>query len=275
MTGESRLYLREIGLSKYEACAYMCLLKHGISTAQEVSDGADVPQPRVYDTLDTLSTKGFVDIQPGRPKKFGPVSPDTAFERFRELKRRQYDDELEQIGQISDRFVDSVKESPAPAACSEVCWTYSNRHHILGKLAELTESADSEIRMITTPLSFEHILNHHVEALTRQAEAGATIQAVVSENGTIPSSIYDRANEIMEVRRAENVEGRIYLYDTAHVLVAFADDNADRSVGISTTSDTLYKTKSYLFELLWAEGRKLTRNAAKNTAAGRSKRDTK
>lgn len=57
MNDEPLMYLKEIGLSKYEACAYMCLLQQGVSTAQEIANGANVPQPRVYDTLDELSGK--------------------------------------------------------------------------------------------------------------------------------------------------------------------------------------------------------------------------
>lgn len=258
MNDEPLMYLKEIGLSSYEGYAYMCLLQRGVSTAQEISNGSDVPQPRVYDVLDELSEKGFVDVQPGRPKKFRPVDPDAAIERFCEFKQRQNDEELAWIHRIGDRFADDIRDEPARTERSEICWTYSNRHHILDKLAELTTSANSEIRMITTPLSFEHILNHHVEALTQQAKDGTTIQAIVSENGTISSAIYNRAKEIMDIRRVEDVEGRIYLYDNAHVLVAFAASDNDGYVGISTTSDTLYKTKSRLFDLLWADGRKPT-----------------
>lgn len=256
MNDELLMYLKEMGLSKYEACAYMCLLQRGVSTAQEVSDGANVPQPRVYDSLDELSEKGFVDIQPGRPKKFGPIDPDTAIERFCEFKQRQNNEELAQIHRIGDRFTNEIEDEPDPPEHSEICWTYSNRHHILDKLAELTTSANSEIMMITTPLSFEHILNHHFEALAQQAKAGTTIQAIVSEDGTIPPAIYNHAKEIMDIRRVENIEGRIYLYDDAHVLVAFATSDDNGYVGISTTSGTLYKTQSQLFELLWVDGRK-------------------
>ncbi|WP_338740779.1 TrmB family transcriptional regulator [Haloplanus salilacus] len=265
MDDEALMYLKEVGLSKYEACAYLCLLRRGVSTAQEVSDGADIPQPRVYDALDELSEKGFVDVQPGRPKMFGPVDPEPAIERFCEFKRRQFDEELAGIRRLGAQFADEVEGDSTPPERSEICWTYSNRHHILDKLAELTAAARSEIRMVTTPLSFKHILNHHVEALTRAAEDGTTIQAIVSEEGTIPSTVYDRAEEIMDIRRVENIEGRIYLYDNAHVLVAFAASDDDGYVGISTTSDTLYKTKSQLFELLWADGR---------VATGRSHDDT-
>ncbi|MUV85112.1 hypothetical protein GJ631_00570 [Natronomonas sp. CBA1123] len=259
MGTEPSMYLKELGLSKYEACAYTCLLQRGISTAQEVSDGGDVPQPRVYDALDSLSEKGFVEIQPGRPKKFGPVDPDLAIERFREYKQRQYDEELSEMQRLGDQFANAVENTTGATEGSEICWTYSDRHHILEKLSELTTTATSEIRMITTPISFEHILNHHVEELTRKAETGTTIRAVVSEDGVVPAAIYERAEKIMDIRRVENIEGRIYLYDNAHVLVAFAADNDDGYVGISTTSDTLYRTQSQLFDLLWANGHEMNR----------------
>lgn len=255
METDPSMYLKELGLSEYEAHAYVCLMQRGISTAQEVSDGADVPQPRVYDALDDLSQKGFVNVQPGRPKKFGPVEPEVAIERFCEFKQRQYDEELSRMQLLGERLADAVGDETTAAERSDICWTYSDRHRILEKLCELTTAATSEIRMITTPLSFEHILNHHVEELARKAESGTTIQAVVSEDRSVSSAVYDRAAEIMEIRRVETIEGRIYLYDNAHVLVAFAAPNDDGYVGISTTSDTLYRTQSQLFDLLWENGR--------------------
>ncbi|QSX01109.1 TrmB family transcriptional regulator [Haloterrigena alkaliphila] len=256
MENKTSMYLKELGLSEYEAHAYACLLQRGISTAQEVSDGADVPQPRVYDALDELAQKGFVNVQPGRPKKFGPVDPDAAIEHFCEFKQRQYDEELSRVERLGEQLTDTLEDRTRPAERSEICWTYSDRHRILEKLCELTTTATSEIRMITTPISFERILNHHVEDLAQKAEEGVSIQAVISDDGTVSGSIYDRAEEIMDIRRVETIEGRIYLYDNGHVLVAFAASDTDGYVGISTTSDTLYKTQSQLFDLLWKNGRK-------------------
>ncbi len=255
MSSQPVMYLKELGLSKYEAHAYACLLRRGISTAQEVSDGADVPQPRVYDALGELEQKGFVDVQPGRPKKFGPIEPETAVEHFCEFKQRQYEDELSRKQQLGEQLAEAVEDRGPPTEQSEICWTYSDRHRILEKLSELTTTATTEIRMITTPVSFERILNHHVEALTSKADSGTRIQAIVSEDGTVSPAVYDRATEIMDVRRVPNIEGRIYLYDNAHVLVAFVARHDDGYVGISTTSATLYRTQSQLFDLLWENGR--------------------
>lgn len=262
------MYLKEIGLSEYEAQSYACLLRQGVSTAQEVSDGADVPQPRVYDALDELSQKGFVDVQPGRPKKFGPVEPDTAIDRFKQYKQRQYDERLAEIQRLGEQLAETVDTETRSPGQSDVCWTYSDRHRILEKLSELTRSTTSEIRMITTPISFERILNHHAEELARKADAGTSIQAIVSEDGPISPAVYERAAEIMDIRRVETIEGRIYLYDSTHVLVAFPVSDADGYAAISTTSDTLYRTQSQLFDLLWTNGRETDRRSAGPVRAG-------
>lgn len=254
MGTETSMYLKELGLSKYEANAYACLLDRGTSTAQEVADGAGVPQPRVYDTLDSLEQKGFIDVQPGRPKKFGPIDPETAIERFCEFRRRQHDDELDRMQRLGDQLVEAVDGRTVPEDRSEICWTYADRHRILEKLSELTAGTSSEIRMITTPVSFERILNHHGERLAAAADAGVSVRAVVSTDGIVSAAVHERAAEIMGIRRVENIEGRIYLYDDTDVLVAFAAGNEDGYVGIAATSNTLYRTLAQLFDLLWASG---------------------
>lgn len=267
MEHQTSMYLKELGLCQYEANAYVCLLQRGTSTAQEVADGAGVPQPRAYDTLDSLEEKGFVDVQPGRPKKYGPIKPEIAINRFCEFKERQYNQEIARMQRLGDHLIDAIEDQTTPEERSEICWTYSDRHRILEKLSELTAATTSEIRMITTPISFERILNHHAERLASKADEGIPIQAIVADDGTVSPAVYDRATEIMDVRWVENIEGRIYLYDTAHVLVAFAASNADGYVGISVTSETLYRTQSQLFDLLWANGRELSQQAA-GTDAG-------
>ncbi|WP_161991505.1 TrmB family transcriptional regulator [Natronorubrum aibiense] len=262
MVSQTSMYLKELGLSKYEANAYACLLQRGTSTAQEVSDGADVPQPRVYDALDSLEQKGFVDVQPGRPKKYSPIEPDTAINRFCDFKERQHNQELSRMQRLGDHLIDAIEDQTTLEGRSEICWTYSDRYRILEKLSELTAATTSEIRMITTPYSFERILNHHVEQLADKADDGIPIQAIVSENGNVSPVVYERATDIMDIRRVENIEGRIYLYDNAHVLTAFAASDTDGYVGISTTSDSLYRTQSQLFDLLWTSGREASHRSA-------------
>ena len=57
--------LRRIGLTEYEAKAYVALLTVHLSTALTVSKKAGVPRTRIYAVLESLQTKGWIKIYSG------------------------------------------------------------------------------------------------------------------------------------------------------------------------------------------------------------------
>jgi len=79
---DEAILLKEMGLTEYETKSYLTLLKLGIATAEQISEAASIPLPRVYDTLVELQKKGFVLISKGRPKKFKPNPPKKALKNF-------------------------------------------------------------------------------------------------------------------------------------------------------------------------------------------------
>ncbi|WP_251343965.1 TrmB family transcriptional regulator [Haloplanus halophilus] len=257
MSSQPEIYLQEMGLSEYEAATYVGLLQGGTSTAKEVASRAGVPQSRVYDVLDSLNTKGFVVVQEGRPKKFGPVEPNQAVSQFRDFKRREHVRRLDEIQGLGEHFLDAVDEADYGDEGDDevdISWSYPNRHHILEKLERLAEDATEEILMITTPESFERIANHHAELLAAKADAGVEIRALISDDRDLDPAVRDRATELMTIRFVQDIRGRLYTYDGENVLLAFRAPNDDGYVGISTTSPHLYATLSQLFELLWEDG---------------------
>jgi len=258
------MHLREMGLSDYEATAYASLLRQGTATAKEISSHAEIPQSRVYDVLESLETKGFVVIQPGRPKKFGPVRPTRATEQFCDHKQRQHAAELDDIRSHGERLQQVIDRRETPQTGTDaldVAWSYSNRHHILEKLADLCSQADDEILIVTTPLSFERILNHHTGELRHKAEAGVTIRALVADDRPVDDAVLATATDLMEIGLVETIEGRLYMYDEENILLAFQDPDGDGYVGVSTGSSHLSRTFSYLFELMWADSDHLTGDA--------------
>ncbi|GAB3317776.1 hypothetical protein GCM10027355_12960 [Haloplanus salinarum] len=257
VSSEPEIYLREMGLSEYEAATYVGLLRGGTSTAKEITSLTGVPQSRVYDVLDSLNAKGFVVVQEGRPKKFGPVDPNQAVSQFRDFKRREHVRKLDEIQGLGNDFLDAVEEADYGQERDDevdISWSYPNRHHILEKLERLADSATDEMLMITTPESFERIANHHAELLGEKAEAGVGIRALVSDERDLDPAVGDRVAGMMELRFVQDIRGRLYTYDGENVLLAFKAPNDDGYVGISTTSPHLYATLSQLFDLLWDDG---------------------
>jgi len=246
------VFLREMGLSEYEATTYVTLVRQGTSTAKQTASAADVPQSRVYDVFDSLEEMGFVKIQPGRPNKYGPVTPQTALEQYRTYRRRLHEQQLEDVRSLGDEFIEAVGEtddggSPDP----DISWSYPNRHYILEQCEQLTEQSQDEIQMVTTPESFERLLTHHGHLLESKDDAGVTIRAIVAKDRRIDSTVRARAIERMAIRRIEEIEGRLYLYDQKDILLAYRAAEKNGFVGVSTVSNHLYSTLAHFFEVLW------------------------
>ncbi|SFL31872.1 Sugar-specific transcriptional regulator TrmB [Halogranum rubrum] len=60
-TERLRATLENVGLTQYEADAYIAVLELGSAPATEVSDACDVPQARIYDVLRNLEKEGFIE----------------------------------------------------------------------------------------------------------------------------------------------------------------------------------------------------------------------
>jgi len=85
--------LQKIGLTGYEAKAYISLLRYNIETASKLSSASGVPRTRIYSVLEALALKGWIRIYSGAPLLFRAVTPQKIFEEV----KREYADFLESI----------------------------------------------------------------------------------------------------------------------------------------------------------------------------------
>ena len=84
---DKRKLLRELGLTKYETDAYLNILERGIAEASTINEEAKIPFGKIYETLNTLASKGLIEIQNTRPKKYKAKKPVLSFDnRFKAKK---------------------------------------------------------------------------------------------------------------------------------------------------------------------------------------------
>ena len=76
--------LQKIGLTEYEAKAYMGLLNVHLSTATQLSEKSGVPRTKIYSVLESLAQKGWVKIYSGIPLLFKAIDPHKVFEKIKE-----------------------------------------------------------------------------------------------------------------------------------------------------------------------------------------------
>ncbi|PSQ56781.1 TrmB family transcriptional regulator [Halobacteriales archaeon SW_8_68_21] len=247
------IYLHEMGLSEYEARAYLGVLQSGITTAKEISDAVGIPQSRVYDVLESLKSKGFVTVQPGRPKKFGPIKPELAINQYIQYKRSNLEDELAQSREVGSDFIDELDEKQFQYHNNnniDVFWSYKGRNYILEQFGQYCAASSDEIRMLTTKDSFERIVTKHKEILKDRHKHGVNIRTVMPEDG-INDVVIDTAREWADIRYGGNVEARIYIWDDQRVLISWLSDHENRFVAMATQSSQLRQTFVHMFDLFW------------------------
>jgi sugar-specific transcriptional regulator TrmB len=98
--------LQKVGLTEYEAKAYVGLLSDHLSTATKLSEKSGVPRTRIYSVLETLAQKGWIRIYSGIPLLFKAVDPHDVFERIKE----DYEEFMGSVEATLNMEVDEVKE---------------------------------------------------------------------------------------------------------------------------------------------------------------------
>lgn len=151
MPAASEQRLIELGLTSYEAKAYLALVRRDSSTAADVARLARVPRQRIYDVLATLVQKGLAAHRPGPPAKYSAVAPAFAIERL-VLARREELDRLERASRevielLAPAFAAGQRERD-PLDYIEVL---RERSAINERFGELQEGIQDEILVFTKP----------------------------------------------------------------------------------------------------------------------------
>jgi len=121
---------KEVGLTEYEAKAYLSLVKLGKSSSVEISKESGVSYGKIYQVLGNLEQKHLVKIVPEKTKKFVATDPENIIKliekkenTFKKLKskvkdlRKIYEKNPEEVIKIirgKKNFYKIVKNQPKP-----------------------------------------------------------------------------------------------------------------------------------------------------------------
>ncbi|WP_049924932.1 HTH-type sugar sensing transcriptional regulator TrmB [Halopiger goleimassiliensis] len=155
-------------LGEYEIDAYLTVLEQGQLTASEIADRTDIPQPRVYDTVRSLSDRGLVELRESRPMKVVAIDPEEAFDDV-QTSLEQMIDELEA------RYT-------APARDTEAVSLVKSRSTILRYLEEVIDAADYELSLSLTP----DLLVRYEEELAAAIDADVSVDLIVTPASKAP-----------------------------------------------------------------------------------------
>ncbi|MFX0047615.1 MAG: TrmB family transcriptional regulator [Candidatus Hermodarchaeota archaeon] len=137
--------LQSLGFTKNDSKVLLALAKYKILSPADIAKFSDVDRARVYDSLNRLIEKGFIQKEPVKRGANYQIIPLTKiFKTIREDYKKKIEETLTIEKAIAELEID--KEDSEPRV-----WAINSRDKIRKKVRELVSSAEERIYFIITP----------------------------------------------------------------------------------------------------------------------------
>jgi sugar-specific transcriptional regulator TrmB len=130
--------LKGIGLTMYEAQAYVTLTQLISATAVEVSEKSGIPRSKIYDVLKKLNEKNYIEIEDGRPLTYIVKSPVEVLGHEKERINSELDDAITRLTNIYENGMSQVQ---API------WRIYGVEKIINQEVEIIKRAKASVNM--------------------------------------------------------------------------------------------------------------------------------
>lgn len=275
MQGEPRLIreLTGLGLTTYEAKAYVALLGRDSFTAAQVARQGRLPRQRIYDVLGSLVEKGLASSRPGSVVKYAAIAPELAIERLVAGHRRSLEalerSANEIIGELTPAFA-SGRAHTDPLEYIEVL---RDAGAINERFAELQNSVKREILVFTKP-PYATPPQENIEGLgvARSHTARSVYEMSVFDDPKVIAGIRTFIEAGEESRFVDALPLKLVIIDETIVMFGMQDPvgtGGDLTIMV-VEHPSLASVLKAAFESFWQRGRTL--EEAEREIALRSRR---
>lgn len=130
--------LKGIGLTMYEAEAYVTLISLISATATEIAEKSGIPRSKIYDVLKGLSKKNFIEVEDGRPQTYNVKSPVEVLGREKDRIDSEIDDTITRLTNVYENGMSQVQ---API------WRIYGVEKIISQELEIIKRAKTTVNM--------------------------------------------------------------------------------------------------------------------------------
>jgi sugar-specific transcriptional regulator TrmB len=249
--------LTRLGLTSYEARAYVALLRRDTSTAAETARLAGLPRQRVYDVLSSLVEKGLASTRPGRAVKYSATAPEQALERLLSVHRQQLSDlERDTLAIIEDLMPAYLagQEHTDPLEYIEVL---RDRNAINERFSELEAGIKKEILVFTKP-PYATPIQEDTEGLdvVRSHSARSIYEFSAFDDAAFAEAVRSFIEAGEEARFVASLPLKLVIIDELTVMFGIEDPVAGRAVltMIVVEHPSLAKLLKIAFNAVWETG---------------------
>ena len=237
--------LEALGLTGSEVKAYVALLKGGTMTASDVSREARIPYSKVYDALESLHRRGWIEEQKSRPIVYTAKPPDTALEELKsraETERR----EREQVAleELMGIFV-TRGESEKPDI-----WIMRGTGEILSRVKNLLLNCRAEL-LVALPTQLAPFTDRIEPLVATLKEKG--VKSMILTSTDFPGGAAELLAKHAEIRTRKTMYGGGLISDSREVVLLLGGgDQVTPPLAIWASHHGLASFAKDYFEFLWS-----------------------
>lgn len=250
--------LVELGLTRYEAKAYLTLIQRESYAASELATEAGIPRQRIYDVLNSLMSRGLARDWPGAVTRYAATDPETAIDRLLAVQRQALSGLESHSAELASELRGTWvvgREENAPLDYVEVL----REAGMLG--ARFRELQHEAVRQLLTFAKAPYAMAENrvgLAATRRIADSGGDVRCVYEYSVLANAEAVAETLEFIAAgegaRVAEDVPMKLCLADGNRALFSLTDPVAGglTSTNILVEHASLATSLRYTFEALWA-----------------------
>jgi sugar-specific transcriptional regulator TrmB len=237
--------MEALGLTGSEVKAYVTLLRGGTMTARDVSRQARISYSKVYDALEALHTRGWIEEQKSRPIVYTAKPPDTALE---ELESRQRTERKEKEQVALDELM-SIYVSRGEQEKPDI-WIMRGTNEVLSRVKNLLLNCRAELLVALPPqlLPFTEQIEPLLAALKEKG-----VKTMILTSPELPEDSAGQLSRFAEIRTRKTMYGGGLISDSREVVLLLGGaEQGTLPLAIWASHHGLASFAKDYFEFLWS-----------------------
>jgi sugar-specific transcriptional regulator TrmB len=249
--------LVRLGLTSYEAKAYLTLIRRDSFTAAQVSRNSGLPRQRIYDVLGSLVQKGLAVARPGAVVKYAATPPELAINALLEQHRLALAEEEREARLMIDSLRPAFEAGQTHTDPLEYIEVLRDRRAINERFAELQAGVKREILVFTKP-PYATPPQENVEglAVTQTHEARSIYEFGVFDDPVVANGVHQFVKAGEQARFVESLPLKLVIIDETIVMFGMEDPVAGSSdlTIVVVEHASLARVLKTAFDAIWSSG---------------------
>jgi sugar-specific transcriptional regulator TrmB len=255
--------LQDIGLNAYESRAYLVLIGHLNFKALEVAGRANIPRQKIYEVLDSLIEKGFVQVVQGKAKLFSAVEPKMALQGYLARRKEAFERQFQERQKLAEYLRTDLAAVFADGNQGRGPLDYLRIVADNAQIAEqyrrlLAQSEREYVEFAKPPFAVDPVGEPIVEQLAAKGvECRLLFDKRVLETKDEREKIERLAKAGAEVRLSDSLPMKLALFDQRRGMISLDDPvvSHPQITALVFDHESLASAMGSLFSDFWSRGK--------------------